>query len=158
MASLQLSEVRRENGNAVIHVRFHFAAPRAKVFGFFADHAKLSQLFGSRIERVVDAPEGDDPNGLGSVRRIHMPPTPAFEERIERFEANDLIEYTITGGSPVKNHYGWMRFEDADGGTLLDYRIRLAGRIPGSTGLIAGMMRRTLAKGLPAVARTLEAA
>lgn len=142
-------QVNRKDGVAEIHAQCHFPQAREHVFDFFAAHENLSHVFGGKIWLSQPAPEGDNPNGLGSVRTISMGPGPNFDERIEAFDKNSRIEYTITQGSPVKNHYGTMLFTDADGGTAMDYRIRLAGRIPGTTGLIAGIMARTLRKGLP---------
>lgn len=143
------TQVRRLDGVAEIHARIRFDHPPQKVFDFFAVHENLMHVFGGKIRLSQPAPEGDNPNGLGSVRTISLGPGPDFDERIEAFEPASRIEYTITRGSPVKNHYGTMCFSDDNGGTLLDYRIRLAGRIPGTTGLIAGIMARTLSKGLP---------
>lgn len=159
MSSSSIAEIRRlDQGLCEIHVQQRYAAPRDKVFAFFAVHENLMLVFNNQIRRIQDAPAGDNPNGLGSVRSITMGPGLSFEERIETFVDNELIEYRVTKGSPVKNHLGQMRFADDPQGTVFDYRIRLQGRIPGTTCLIAFIMRRALSQGLSRVQAQIEAA
>ena len=124
-----------------------FAAPRAKVFAFFADHEKFGTRFGGKFRRIKDAP-GADPNGLGSVRLIPGP-GPSFEETIVTYSPPGLIEYQVTRGSPIKNHIGRIEFHEATGGTKLRYTISFEPRIPMTGGLIAGIIRATWCKGLP---------
>ncbi len=152
------TEVTRKDGGAEIHARIHFPHPRQRVFEFFAVHENLAHVFGGKIRLSQPAPGDANPNGLGSVRTIALGPGPTFDERIEAFEPGERIEYTIVKGSPVKNHYGIMRFSDDGDGTLMDYRIRLTGRLPGTTGLIARIMARTLGQGLPKADRLIAAA
>ncbi len=152
------SQVLKRDKGVEILVEHHFDAPPQQVFDFFSRHENLSHVFGGKIERSQAAPEGEDPNGLGSVRRIKLGPGPAFEERIERYEPPQCIEYTITGGSPVKDHYGRMQFSAEGDGTLMRYSIRLTGRIPGTSGLIGKVMADGLSKGLPRAERLLKSA
>jgi hypothetical protein len=64
----------------------------------------------------------------------------------------ELIEYRITKGSPLRDHVGIMRFSPrAGGGTRLDYRIRIASRIPGLSPLVTAVLTRNLTKGLASV-------
>src|SRR5690606_12105931 len=55
-----------------------------------------------------------DRNGVGSVRKLRVGPGPSFEETVTAYEENRLIEYRITRGSPLRNHFGRMQFA-ADG-------------------------------------------
>lgn len=121
-------------------VRFslHVDAPPEKVFAFCADHARFASLFGGKAVRIK---EGDsEPNGVGSVRRIGSGLL-AFEETIVRYEPRRQIDYTITRGSPLKNHLGQIRFRTSRGGTEIDYVIRYDARIPFTGGLIGALLR-----------------
>ena len=126
---------------AKYQVRFeqYFAAPRAKVFAFFADHENLRCVWGGRFRRIRDATEGKNPNGLGSVREIKLGFS-SFEETITKFQPQSVIEYQVTRGGPIKNHLGRMVFADADSGTKLDYSISFDAKIPFTGWLIARIL------------------
>lgn len=116
-----------------IHIREQIDAPVAAVFERFADHQWFTGLFGSGCERVVEGE--DEPNGLGSVRRIGPGPL-SFDETIVVFEPGRRLHYTITRGSPLENHMGELEFSEQGGKTVVDYRIRFEGKLPGVGALI----------------------
>lgn len=124
-----------------VHVRRDLSAPVEEVFAHLAEHENLAALFGARIRRLSD---GDtDRNGVGSRRELKVGPLPPFEETVTQFVPNELIEYKITKGSVLDNHVGIMKFSrSASGGTHLDYRIRIASKIP----LVAGMVTKNLTR------------
>ena len=129
-------------------------APRERVFAFLADHQKFARLFGGTCTRVKDG-QGDV-NGLGSVRRLGPGPL-AFEETIVTFEPNTRIEYTVTRGSPIKNHLGTVDLSDAaKGGTAIDYVIRFEPKIPCTGGAIATLLRVALKANANKALATLE--
>lgn len=121
-------------------VRLHarVRAPIATVFALFADHERFATLLGGRCTRIKDGV--GDPNGLGSVRRIGPGPL-AFEETIVTFEPERRIEYTVTRGSPIKNHLGTIDFREDNGSTVVDYVIRFDGKLPWTGSLIASALR-----------------
>src|SRR5690242_6592998 len=82
-----------------------FAAPREKVFAWFADHEKFGKIWPGRTRRIQASADGAEPNGLGSVREIRSAGS-TFEETITTFEPPATIEYRITRGGPIKNHRG----------------------------------------------------
>src|ERR1051326_5565322 len=116
-----------------------FAAPRDKVFAFFADHEKFGLIWGGRFRRVKDSGDPKDPNGLGSVREVRSKGL-TFEETIIAYEPPSLIEYTVTRGSPIKNHKGRIEFRDVQGGTKVDYTITFDPRIPLTGGIFASIL------------------
>lgn len=130
-----------------VHVEHDFDAPVEEVFAHLAEHENLAAVFGAKVERVRD---GDtDRNGTGSVRRLRIGPLPPFEETVTGYVPNELIEYRITRGSPLKGHVGTMRFsERPQSGTHLDYRIRIASAIPGVAPLVSAGLSRNIPKGL----------
>jgi uncharacterized protein YndB with AHSA1/START domain len=133
-----------------VHVEHDFAAPVGEVFSHLAEHENLAAVFGAKVERVRDGET--ERNGTGSVRRLRIGPLPPFEETVTAFVPDELIEYRITRGSPLKGHIGTMRFsERPGGGTHLDYRIRIASAIPGLAPVVAAGLSRNVAKGLRGV-------
>lgn len=129
-------------------------APRERVFAFLADHQKFARLFGSTCTRIKDG-QGDV-NGLGSVRRLGPGPL-SFDETIVTFEPHRRIEYSVTRGSPIKNHLGTVDLSDAaGGGTAIDYVIRFDGKIPGTGAPIAALLRFALKANAGKALSTLE--
>lgn len=128
-------------------------APVEKVFAFFADHEKFATLFGSRCERVKEGQ--DEPNGLGSVRRLGPGPL-SFDETIVAFDKNRRIDYQITRGSPLKNHIGQIRFSNEGGITEIDYVIRYDVKIPCTGRLIRRILSSGWNANAPKVLKRLE--
>lgn len=120
------------------------AAPEV-VFDYFADHEKFARLFGGSAKRVKAG--SDEPDGLGSVRRIGAGPL-AFEETIVVFERPLRIDYAITRGSPLKNHLGSIRFSPHGGGTRVDYSIRFESKLPLLGHLIAFALKTAYQRGV----------
>lgn len=147
-------------------VRFseNFDAPRATVFPFFARHETFGAMAGGPVmaklkfmRRIKRSEDLNNPDGLGSVRRIGYGPL-AFEETVIASERGKLIEYVISKGSPLKNHKGRIEFHDDANGTRVDYLITFEPKLPGTgpllksvlTGMISpafGRIRKALAAG-----------
>lgn len=99
-----------------------FNAPVDAIFSLLTDHEAFGKVINAKIKRVVDS-QGENKNGLGSVRRINAFPTLAFEETVIEFEPNQLMAYAVSKGSPIKNHQGRMAFSHDQGKTRLIYTI-----------------------------------
>ena len=135
-----------------IHIQQDFRKPVAELYALLAEHENLSTVFApAAVTRVRD---GDTSrNGAGSVRRLKMPVGAPFEETVTRAIDNELIEYRITKGSPLKNHLGTMRFSAlANGGSHLDYTIVFDGKLPLIGGIIRAVLEKAIRKGLAALA------
>ena len=115
-----------------------------KLFDFLSDHENLELIFTpAKIQRIKEGK--DSPNGVGSTRNMKILIAPAFHETVTRVVPNELIEYTITKGSPLKNHKGVMRFSDTGtGGSRLDYTIEFEGKLP----LIGPIIKAGLDQGI----------
>lgn len=113
-----------------VRFRRQYEAPPRRVFALFADHERFGKLLGVPCRRIKTAPHDDNPNGVGSVRRIANGPA-AFEETVLVCDAPKLIEYTVTRGSPLKNHHGRIEFNAVTGGnTQVTYTIEFDALIP----------------------------
>lgn len=147
----------------VVSILQTFNAPIARVFDWFAVHKNMDIVFPGNQHTTITPANGDNPDGLGSVRRISIGALlPLLEETVDVHEApsgekGGRIEYFITKGSPLKNHRGVMLFSEQDGVTTLDYKIRFEGRVPGTGKLIAYSLVRQTGKGIQAAKAILEA-
>jgi hypothetical protein len=100
-----------------------------------------------RIERVRNG--DNERNGVGSVRRLSVNGLLPFEETVTAFVPGERIEYTITKGTPMRNHLGVMEFASTpSGGSAVDYTIRLDSAIPGLAAVVAAAMNQSVPRGL----------
>jgi hypothetical protein len=113
----------------LIRITQLFNSPVDTIFSLLTGHESFGQVINTKIKRVVDSHD-ENKNGLGSVRRINSFPVPAFEETVITFEPNQLMEYVISKGSPIKNHKGRMEFSDEQGKTRLNYTIVFEPKLP----------------------------
>lgn len=133
-----------------VRVDHDFALPVERVYAYLAEHTNLGVLFGLRVEHIKD---GDQVrSGAGSVRRLSVGGLKPFEETVTKDVANELIEYRVTKGSPLRNHFGRMAFSPlASGGSHLTYTIDFDSKVPGLGPVIKAGLTRSIAKGLPKV-------
>lgn len=128
-----------------------FALPVERVFAFLAEHENLNHLFPAKVTRVKDGTDGTR-NGEGSVRALKIGPLPAFEETNMKVVPNELIEYRITKGSPLRGHIGRMEFSSREGGgSHLRYEIAFGAVVPGLDVVVAKALKRDVSKGLQKV-------
>lgn len=109
-------------GEQNIKITQLFNAPVDTIFSLLSDHEAFGKVLNAKIKRVVES-QGENKNGLGSVRRVNAFPAPPFEETVIAFEPNRMIAYTVSKGSPIKNHRGQMVFSHEQGKTRLMYTI-----------------------------------
>jgi hypothetical protein len=135
----------------VIQINQDFPAPVSTVFATLGDHEKLGKILGVKISRIKDG-EGDV-NGKGSVRKLHL--LPPVEETVTAHKKNELIEYTISNTTPLKNHCGSMKFSENNGVTSLDYSIVFESHIPFIGAVIKKVLGMGIIKGMKKYARSL---
>ncbi len=128
-----------------------FNAPIATVFAALTDHNNFGKVVKATIRRIKDS-DSKNVNGVGSIRRITPLPFSHFEETVVTFETNQLMEYVVSKGSPIKNHKGRMEFSEIDGKTQLRYTIDFEPKIPFLGKLLKGLIEGPLVKGLKALA------
>ncbi len=130
-----------------INIQQSFPFSVSKLFAHMSEHENLSALFApAKVSRLRN---GDhDRNGVGSVRKLRIPPGPPFEETVTVYEPDRRIEYRITRGSPLKNHYGTMLFSGDDSSAQLHYTIEFEGKLPGIAAVIRVLLEKSIRKGL----------
>jgi len=133
-----------------IEIVQEFSLPVEKLFSYLSEHENLAAIFApAKVTRVRN---GDTSrNGVGSVRSLRILVAPPFEETVTAFKENELIEYRITQGSPLKNHHGVMRFYPFNQGSRLHYTIVFEGKLPVIASLIKPGLDRAIRKGLKAI-------
>lgn len=130
-----------------------FTVPVERAFAFLAEHENLTALFPAKITRVKDGDDGTR-NGVGSARSMRIAILPPFEETNTKVVENELIEYRITKGSPLKDHHGRMTFTSLpSGGSHLRYEIEFGSKVPGLDVIVAKALGRDVKKGLTKVDR-----
>jgi len=136
-----------------IQMNVEFNAPLETVFATLSDHEAMGQVLNAKVKRIKDGE--DSINGIGSVRRITPVPLADFEETVTAFEPNKLVEYTITKGSPLKNHLGRMVFSESGGKTYLHYTIQFEPKvaIPLSGLLVKTILEKIILSGLHKLAK-----
>lgn len=138
-------------------VRFEqfFAAPRERVFAWFARAENVGQLFPGRTRSLTPSPDAAHPDGVGAVREVRVGLV-RLEETITRYEPPSLIEYRVTRGWVIRQHVGCVRFEEVPGGTQLEYAIRFRARLPIFGSLVAGSLcaswRRRIQRAIEGIA------
>ncbi len=126
-----------------IDIEMEFRRPVGELFALLSDHEKLGPVLGAKIKRTREGT--DSPNGLGSVRTLRIGPLPSFDETVTAFRKDELIEYRITRGTPLRNHRGEMRFSSTPaGGSRLHYTIEFRAALP----LVGPLVRAALDAGI----------
>lgn len=121
--------------------------PVDKLFAFLSEQENMARLFApAKVTRLRD---GDSSrNGVGSVRQVKIPLSPAIEETNTVFEENRRIEYRVTNKAAIKNHLGVMEFVPTAGGSQLRYTITFDGRVPLTGVLIKVALQATIKRNI----------
>ncbi|HET8730786.1 MAG TPA: SRPBCC family protein [Moraxellaceae bacterium] len=124
-----------------------FPYPVEKVFAFLGEHENLGIIFApASIRRISDGKGAR--NGVGSAREMRILVGPSFVETVTDYKENELIEYRITRGSPLRDHKGVMRFQSVPGGCRLHYTIEFAGKLPLVAEIVKPVLENGIRKGL----------
>jgi hypothetical protein len=127
-----------------IKIYQEFDTPVELAWEAFSDHVNFGKINGLVVKRIVDSPDRNNLNGVGSVRLIKVPLF-AFEETVTKSKKPNLIEYQISRGTPLNHHYGTMVFESLPGNrSSINYTITLGSKIP----LVGLIVKNGLQKGL----------
>lgn len=134
-----------------ISISHDFDKPVERVFDYLNEHENLATIFPGKVKRLKDGSDGTR-NGVGSSRAIVAAPGVRIVETNTVVVPNERIEYEITGGVPVKHHYGTMVFTPRpDGGTHVQYDIELELPVPGAVVPVAALLRWSIARGFKKV-------
>lgn len=138
-----------------IHITQEFNAPQQEIFDYLSDHNNFGSLLNANITRIKDA-DGDNPNGLGSVRSIKLG-VELLQETIVTFDEPNLIEYKITNNVPINYHLGTLEFSSpAKNKTLLNYSIQMESKLGFIDGAILFLIKTSIVNGLKNLAKKYQ--
>lgn len=134
-----------------VHIIQEFNAPQQVIFDYLSDHNNFGSLLNANITRIKDA-DGENPNGLGSVRSIKLG-VEILQETIVTFDEPNLIEYKISNNVPIKYHLGTLEFSSpAKNKTILNYTIQLESKFGFLDAGILFAIKTTIKNGLKKLA------
>lgn len=138
-----------------IDITENFPFPVEQLFNYLEKHENLETLFVPlKVKTVKD---GDtEKYGVGSVRSLQLAIIPSFEETVTECKRNELIEYKITKGSPLKNHYGVLKFSSNANGSSLHYTIEFDSDIPLVAAIVKIALENGIRKGLKKLKTTMQ--
>lgn len=137
-------------GQQHIEIDMDFDIPVGRLFAYLSEHENLASIFKpAKIKRLSDGQ--DARNGVGSSRQLRILMASPFTETVTAYRENELIEYRITRGSPLKNHQGAMRFRPTTNGSHLRYSIVFEGKYPLVAALIRPGLELAIRRGLKAL-------
>ena len=103
----------------------------------------------SSITVQTPAP-GDDPQGVGVVRRLRQAPITNLE-RVTEIVPGERLGYELVSGLPFENYHAVVALSDgAGGGTDINWRAEFD-----ATGARAGISRRLLQRFYPRIVQRL---
>lgn len=134
-----------------VHVTQKYSSEPEVVFAKISEHENLASLLPTSVRRVRD---GDsDRNGVGSVRSLRVFGFgPAFEETVTAVVAPERIEYTVTKGSPLRDHSGVITITPTETGSVLDWVIEFSTPIRGMAAVLQKALTASISNGLPKLA------
>lgn len=138
-----------------MHLTQKFPAPVETVWDDLSNHQNFGKILKQKITTIKTFGDAAQPDGKGSVRKIHLPGF-ALEETILKAEKPHRIEYQISKNNPFAFHYGTLDFKAlSQTSSQLDYKIELHSRIPFFAALAAQSLHKALSKGLQKYAEKL---
>jgi hypothetical protein len=99
----------------VIEASAHSSAPRDAVWALVRD-IETWQDWGTWSSTTIETPApGDDPQGVGVVRRLRQAPVTSIERVIE-LVPGERLSYELVSGLPFENYHASVSLADAAGG------------------------------------------
>lgn len=136
-----------------IEIKEEFPFSVDKLYAYLEVHENLGNLFSPmKVKTVLEGKS--EKYGIGSVRRMQIAFEPPMEETITDCKRNERIEYKITKGSPLQNHYGVMKFAAAPNGSSLHYTIEFDSSIPFVAAIVKFGLEYGIKKGLKKLKNT----
>lgn len=137
-----------------IDVHATTAAPSEAVWALLADATTWPE-WSDFEEAVIEQPDADGGQGIGSRRRFRYRHTRSLEE-IVAFEPPRHVAYVLLAGLPVRGYRGDVVLTPTgSGGTDIHWHSEFRVKVPGTGGLVVRRLRefiQTLADALATAA------
>jgi hypothetical protein len=135
----------------VIEASAHSAASRDAVWALVRD-IDTWQDWGTWSSTTIQTPApGDDPQGVGVVRRLRQAPVTSIE-RVVEIVPGERLGYELVSGLPFENYHAQVSLADApNGGTDITWRAEFEVRAK----VRGGIARRLLERFYPDIVQRL---
>jgi len=135
----------------VIEASAHSSASRDAVWALVRD-IDTWQDWGSWSSTTIQTPApGDDPQGVGAVRRLRQAPITNLE-RVTEIVPGERLGYELVSGLPFENYHAAVTLSDAaGGGTDITWRAEFDIKAK----LRGGIWRRLLERFYPGIVQRL---
>ncbi|AOA57970.1 SRPBCC family protein [Acinetobacter larvae] len=140
-----------------ITVKKTFAAPIGQVFALCSQHANYNIAFAPvQVVRTRIGEDPQQPDGVGSIRRLGYGFLKPLQEQITVFEQDQLIQYRIIKNPLIQHHLGSIAFVAIDDTqTEVTYQIELQMTLPFGTKLVLAQLCRAIKLGLSRLAKSV---
>jgi Polyketide cyclase / dehydrase and lipid transport len=134
----------------VIEASAHSSASRDAVWALVRD-IDTWQDWGTWSSTTIQTPApGDDPQGVGAVRRLRQAPVTSVE-RVTEIVPGERLGYELVSGLPFENYRAAVTLSAAaGGGTDINWRAEFDAK-----GVRAGISRRLLERFYPDIVQRL---
>jgi len=102
-------------------------APRDVVYKLFTERDSLNDYM--PLSFTLKKPGDTERSGVGARYLVGLAGVGVTEETTG-LVPGERMEYKIIAGAPVKRHIGVITFADAEGGTLVSYRMESEPKFP----------------------------
>ena len=135
------------------------AVPSA-VWPFLTDPARMNAWSRARVDSVSPG-DGDDPGGVGALRRITVRAPGgdvSFEEVIEHADPVRRLVYRVVRGIPLRSHRGELSLRREHGRTRLSWEVDFELLVPGAGIVARRVLDEQLRESLETLARVVRGA
>lgn len=143
----------------VVHVEVTADAPADTVFDLLADADGWSSWAPFARSELEQAAPGDDPRGVGAVRRFRAPFRRTFtRERVVGYEPPRRFAYTLLSGLPLEDYLAEVTLTPGERGTAITWHSTFRPRIRGTGWFYRWLLQRFIAALARRLAATAETA
>ena len=103
------------------------AAPET-VFDVYTDHRGYADLIGLIRTAELEQQGNPAPNGLGAIRKLHMPGA-TVREQVTEYDRPKSYSYRMLAGLPLDEFTATVTFTPTGQGTSVAYSVDVAGSL-----------------------------
>lgn len=103
-------------------------APPETVFDVYTDHRGYADLVGIIRTAELEEQGTPAPNGLGAIRKLHMPGA-TVREQVTEYDRPRSYSYRMLAGLPLDEFTATVTFTPAGQGTSVAYSVDVVGSL-----------------------------
>jgi uncharacterized protein YndB with AHSA1/START domain len=106
--------------------------PLPSAWAAVADHVDMAN-WAPGMAATMERLGNDDPNGVGAIRDITLPPGRHIREEITDFEPERRLGYRALSGAAFPDWTGEVELAEHQGGTVIRWSLSCRSSIPGTS-------------------------